>query len=135
MQLFDWLFYQYFLLGRWAKYRSDERAAFLACRFFGYLLAVNGLFLLLPAIEVLGDAQGVKWFFVLWALLPVAVVIYFYQYRKRYLEVLQRYHDPSAERSNRAMTVRFVVTMVLSLSEIMLVGLLMHVWTEKIVSA
>ncbi len=135
MQLFDWLFYQFFLLGRWGKYRTDGRVVSLACRFFGYLLAVNCLFLLLPAFKVSGDAPGVKWLLVSLALIPVAAVVYCYDYRKRYLEVLQRYHDPGVERSNRAMTVRFVLTMVLALSEVMLVGLLMIVWSEKIVSA
>lgn len=131
MQLFDWLFYQYFLLGRWAKYRSDERAAFLACRFYGYLLVVNCVFILLPAFEMLGVAPVAKWLSVLLALIPLAVVMYFYDYRKRYLKVLQKYHDPNVKRSNRAMTGRFLLTIILSISEILLVFWLMIVLTEK----
>lgn len=131
MLLFDWLFYQFFLLGSWGKYRTDDRAVFLACRFFGFLMTVNCIFLLLPAFKMLGNAPVVKWVWVLPALIPLMTVIYFYDYRKRYLKVLRRYHDSTVKRSDRAMTGRFLLTMLLSLSEIILVCLLMVVLTEE----
>lgn len=129
MQLFDWLFYQFFLLGRWGKYRTNGRVVLLACRFYGYLLTVNCVFLLLPAFRMLGDAPVVRWFFVVTALVPIATVTYFYGYRKRCLKAVRRYHDPTVKRGNWNMTGRLLLTMSLSLCEVVLVCLLAIVST------
>lgn len=117
MRIFDWLFYRYFLLGKWDQRRSDEQAAWLAGRFFGFLTGINASAVLCIVTGVMGYMNAPGWLFIAVLMGGFGAMWYIYCFRRRYITVSDLYAEQPIRRSNWAMTGRFLLTMFLSIAE------------------
>lgn len=117
MQFFDRLFYHFFVLGKWDERRSDEQAAWLACRFFGLIAAINAVAALCIAAGMAGYTDMPAGLFLAVFAGAFGAVWFVYRFRRRYVAVSAAYYERHTRRSGWAMTGRFLLTMVLSISE------------------